>query len=82
MTAILGGTISGTSTYSLLKEGYGTLVLSNVTNATSFNSGASRFYVINNGTLEIQGTTGTALEALGTSPASTVADNIFLSGGV
>jgi autotransporter-associated beta strand protein len=81
VTTTLSGTLSSAGVSAIRKAGYGTLVLSGTANAASWNTGGSRALVVQNGLLEIQGASGTAFEALGTSPVGTVADNIVLDGG-
>jgi autotransporter-associated beta strand protein len=65
----------------LVKNGAGLLTISNVGNATTWDTSAAQAIVINGGIVEVQGATGTAYEALGTAPGSTVANNIVLDGG-
>jgi len=66
----------------LVKNGAGLLTISNVGNATTLDTSAAQAIVINGGTVEVQGATGTAFEALGTGPGSVVADNIVIADGI
>jgi autotransporter-associated beta strand protein len=81
VTDTLSGQIIGAGS-GLTKSGAGTLILSNIENAATFDTTGSQAIVVAGGILQIQGATGSALEALGITPTSVVADNIVINGGV
>ncbi len=80
VTSTISGQITGSGS-GLTKAGAGELVLSNAGNATTFDTSGSQAIVVDSGVLEIQGVTGTNLEALGINPTSVVANNIVIDGG-
>jgi autotransporter-associated beta strand protein len=85
LIAAFGGQVTGGGpAFSLTKTGLGTLVLSNVLNgglSGTLNTSGSQAIVVKDGTLEIQGATGTNLEAMGVGPNAVVADNIIVDSG-